>query len=205
MVICSPFRVAVTSPAANLAVWPRFGIKLSAATALYSLLQAISNSTIVRGIIQISEHLLFEARSGCHHVSEFGREVLRVRQQIGIQAYLEDGIPFCLASKLRIDYLIRPGAQTARLLDAPQNIQASTPSRSFEGTLSDNRRPAAHCIKGLARVPSYRRRFHQHAQNIKPARLKMSEIALFMQSASLRENFQKWIPDKRLIQLAVSN
>ena len=100
------FRVAVTSPAANLAVWSRFGVKFSVATAQCSPLKAISDSAVVRSIIQKPECLWFEARSGRHHVSEFGREVLRVRQKIGIQAYLEDGIPFCLASELRINYLI---------------------------------------------------------------------------------------------------
>jgi hypothetical protein len=111
MVICSPFRVAVTSPAANLAVWSRFGVKFSVGTAQCSPLKAIPDSAVVRSIIQIPECLWFEARSGRHHVREFGREVLRIHQQIGIQAYLENGISFCLASKLRIDYLIRPRAQ----------------------------------------------------------------------------------------------
>jgi hypothetical protein len=94
MVICSPFRVAVTSPAANLAVWSRFGVKFSVGTAQCSPLKAIPDSAVVRSIIQIPECLWFEARSGRHHVREFGREVLRIHQQIGIQHIWRTVFPF---------------------------------------------------------------------------------------------------------------
>jgi hypothetical protein len=171
MVIYSPFRVAVAPPAANLAMRSRLGVKLAAAL-LHSPFEAISDSAIVRSIIRIPEHLRFEARSGRHYVSKFGRELLRVRQQVGIQAYLEDGIPFCLARELRIDYLIRPCAECARLLDSAQNIQTSAPPASFESALCYHGRAAAHCIEGLCegiRVDADA----VYVDNVKAARLKM--------------------------------
>ena len=84
------------------------------------------------------------------------------------------------------------------------NKMVSGPLPSFEGALGDERGATAHCIQGLSES-THVNADTIDANNMKAACLKMIQIALLMQSASLRQNLQKWVPDERLTQLTFSN
>ena len=142
----------------------------------------------------VTELPWFEVRSRRHNVGEFGGELLRVPKQIGIEADLKDRIAFGLTRQFCVDYFIRPRSESAWFFDAPQNINATTPSRSLQCALSDNGSAAAHCVEGLGDS----RRVETKAIDVydrKTIRFQIVEIALLVQSAALGENFQDRIPD----------
>src|SRR5215472_2822554 len=74
----------------------------------------------------------------------FGRETLRLAQQISVETELEDGPRSCFTGKLGIDGLIRPTSKRTRDLDAPKNIGAPYPSLMRQSGLRDDRCAALH-------------------------------------------------------------
>jgi len=90
-----------------------------------------------------------ESHQGLIARLELGRELLYFRQQVGIEAYLQNGVALRFTSQFCIDHFIGPGPKRALFLNATQNVRAAAPSADPESALCNNRYAPMHCIERL--------------------------------------------------------
>lgn len=132
-----------------------------------------------------------------------GRNALYGRNQIGIQAELDDGSRLRFARQLRVDRFVRPTAEAARDFNAMQYVGPSDPALMRKCPLHD------YACAGLHRRGRLCNRVVRHFPTINSNGFQtgfreMINIALLMCRPALPQSFQKRVPALRLNQRSFS-
>ena len=132
MIISPPLYVTTTTPSTNLTMFDRFGIGATGFRTCHGALETCSHIPIIGGVISNSVSLRGKACPRNHDVGGERHRSLRFRQQVRIKRYLKDCIPLRFASKLCVDYLVRPQPKRLGVSDASKTsaLPFHLPARS---------------------------------------------------------------------------
>jgi hypothetical protein len=139
MIVGVPLLVALSPPAADVALRDRLRVGfLAALLRVHALLESSAHSAVESEVLVGSEVLRCEPASRWDNMHQLRPEPLHFREQVDINAKLNDRqTPRC-ASELRVVRLVRPAAELARPLNAPEYVGPAEPAIVGESRLSDH-------------------------------------------------------------------
>ena len=129
-------------PAADVAVfdrrWVRADRRVRRRRRRDLLLEPATGQAVVGHVVADPEVFDGSGAAAEGHVHPLGLEALDRRQRGVIRADLEQGAAFCAPGELRVGDLVAPRAESARLLDAEQEVGEAEPSTVEECRLVDD-------------------------------------------------------------------
>jgi hypothetical protein len=129
------------APPADIAMRLRIGVGPFRCLFRQGRKQAALHLAKIGGKIGKPVALRLKIRPGGDDIHVRRRNALRLRQQIGIEAKLEDGPCFRFTRQLRLNGLVRPASNGASDCDAAQDVGTTNPALVRERPLRDDLRP----------------------------------------------------------------
>ena len=149
MIIRAAPRRAGCSPHANRAVFVRLRVGVLVELAAQEGLESFSCLSVVGPERGRAVALGRKARARRHDMHVFGHSSLNGRQQVGIQAELQDCRALSFPCELGVDDFVGPRAQHASYFDALEDIGPSCPAVAQKSSLHDHGRAGAHSFDRL--------------------------------------------------------
>ena len=146
MVVVATALVAARPPAADVAL--RDGIGICARPVGDRLLKLTAKVAVVCQELLDAIGFGFEIHAGLYDVEAVRKPVLNLRDELGVEAKLQDRAAARLAGELGVVDLVGEGAEVAWGIDAAKNVGAPQPTSVVKGGLDDDFGAGAHCFDG---------------------------------------------------------